>query len=97
MRRIRFSRRARLDLIGIGDWIAQDRPRAARRFVEALIERTTTLADHPELGPLRPIYGASVRGLSFPPYVILYRVSESDVFIERVVHGARLPKNLRQV
>ncbi|KRA61999.1 hypothetical protein ASD79_22735 [Caulobacter sp. Root655] len=95
MRRIRFSRRAKLDLIGIGDWIAKDRPCAARRFVEALVERTAGLSDNPELGPARPIYGAGIRGLSFPPYIILYRFSDLDVFIERVIHGARLPKNIR--
>jgi toxin ParE1/3/4 len=95
LRRIRFSRRARLDLIDIGDWISKDRPLAARRFVGALIERTTALADNPELGPSRPIYGVGVRGLTFPPYIILYRVSDLDVSIERVIHGARLPKNTR--
>lgn len=46
------------------------------------------------MGPLYPVYGEGVRGLSFRPYVILYRVSGDDVFIERVIHGARLPKNI---
>lgn len=95
MRRIRFSRRAELDLNAIGDWISRDSPLAARGFVKALIERTETLAAHPELGPERGLYGKGVRGLTFRPYIILYRFTDLDVFIERVIHGARLPKNIR--
>ncbi|MBO9543181.1 type II toxin-antitoxin system RelE/ParE family toxin [Caulobacter sp.] len=94
MKRLRFSRRAELDLIDIGDWIAKDRPRAARRFVDGIVDRVQSLREASDMGPLYPVYGEGVRGLSFRPYVILYRVSGDDVFIERVIHGARLPKNI---
>lgn len=95
MKRVRFSRRAELDLNDIGDWIARDRPMAARRFVEALIARTTALADAPEMGPPYPAYGEGVRGRTLKPYLILYPVAEIDIFIERIVHGARLPKSVK--
>lgn len=95
MRRVRFSRRAELDLNDIADWIARDRPIAARRFVEALIARTMTLPEAPEMGPLYPPYGEQIRGLPLKPYLILYRVTEVDILIERVVHGARLPKSVK--
>jgi len=95
LRRIRFSRRAELDLIGIGDWISRDSPMAARRFLDALVDRVEGLSRNPDLGPERPIYGVGVRGLSFPPYIILYRCADLNVFIERIVHGARLPKSLK--
>ena len=78
----------------IGAWIAADRPLAARRVIGRLVERTEALRATPELGPPYPVYGEGVRGLSVKPYVILYRVSGEDVFIERVIHGARLPKNI---
>jgi len=94
LKRVRFSRRAELDLLDIGDWIAHDRPRAARRFVEALIARSSELSINPELGPLLPAYGDHVRGLGLKPYIILYRVAGEDVFVERVIHGARSPKNI---
>lgn len=67
---------------------------AARRFVQALIARTTALPDRPEMGPLYAPYGEGVRGLTLKPYVILYRVTEVDILIERIVHGARLPKSV---
>ena len=95
MRRLLFSRRAELDLIGIGDWIAADRPMAARRLVAQLIESSEALRATPEMAPLQPAYGDGVRGLSVRPYIILYRVSEEAVFVERVIHGARLPKIIR--
>jgi toxin ParE1/3/4 len=53
------------------------------------------LADNPEQGPLQPAYGEHVRGVPLRPYMILYRVSGEDVFVERIVHGARLPTNIR--
>ena len=81
--------------MAIGDWIARDSPLAARRFANALIERAQALGANPELGPEREIYGLGVRGLTFRPYIILYRFTDLDVFIERVIHGARLPKNIR--
>ena len=68
---------------------------AARRFVDALVDRLDGLSRNPDLGPERPIYGVGVRGLSFPPYIILYRYADLDIFIERIVHGARLPKPLK--
>jgi toxin ParE1/3/4 len=95
LKRLRFARQAKRDLFDIGDWIAADRPLAARQVVSRLIERTSALRDAPEMGPLYPVYGDGVRGLSVRPYLILYRVADEDVFIERVIHGARLPKTLK--
>ncbi|NGM49606.1 type II toxin-antitoxin system RelE/ParE family toxin [Caulobacter sp. 602-2] len=95
MKRLRFSRRAELDLVGIGDWIAADRPMAARRLVARLISGAEALRATPEMAPLVSHYGEGVRGLSVRPYIILYRVSGEVVFIERVIHGARSPKTIR--
>ena len=94
MRRLRFSRRAILDRFDIGGWFAGDRPLAARQVVGRLIERIHALRETPEMGPPHSVYGIGVRGLSVRPYIILYRASKEDVFIERVIHGARLPKNI---
>ena len=68
---------------------------AARRFVEALIARAMALRDAPEMGPLYRPYGEDIRGLALKPYLILYRVTEVDILIERIVHGARLPKSVK--
>ncbi len=65
---------------------------AASRFVGELIARTEALREAPEMGALYPVYGDGVRGLPLRPYVILYRVSALGVLVERVIHGARLPK-----
>lgn len=68
---------------------------AARRLIARLIGSTEALRAAPEMAPLLPAYGEGVRGLSVRPYIILYRVSEETVFVERVIHGARLPKNVK--
>ena len=95
MRRVRFSRRAQLDLNDSGDWIARDRPTAAGRFVEALIARAMALPDAPEIGPFYRPYGEGIPGLTLKPYLIHYRMTEVGILIERVVHGARLPKSVK--
>lgn len=63
--------------------------------MNGLIERVEALLEAPEKGPLSPVCGANVRRLSYRSHIILYRVSGDDVFIERVIHGARLPKNIK--
>ncbi|WP_143324325.1 type II toxin-antitoxin system RelE/ParE family toxin [Caulobacter sp. FWC2] len=62
MKRLRFSRRAKLDLLNIVGWIASDRPLAARHVVGRLIERTEASRETPEMGPHYSVYGAGVRG-----------------------------------
>ena len=71
--------------------------RQARAYevLEPLITRAMALQDAPEMGPLYRPYGEGVRGLTLKPYLILYRVTEVDILIERVVHGARLPKSVK--
>lgn len=63
-------------------------------MVNRLIERASALREHPEMGALYPVYGADIRALAVRPYLVLYRVSGEHVFIERVVHSARLPKHI---
>lgn len=53
------------------------------------------LPNAPEMGPLYRPYGEGIRGLTLKPYLILYRVTEVDILIERIVHGARLPKSVK--
>ncbi|MBX3529837.1 MAG: type II toxin-antitoxin system RelE/ParE family toxin [Rhizobiaceae bacterium] len=87
--RIIFAPSARGDLREIGDYIAADNRPAAKRMVAALQERARRLVDAPRLGKLRPDLQPGLRSIPFRNYVILYRVEDAAIRIERIIHGAR--------
>ncbi len=91
MKPVSLSASAAADIQKIGDDIAADKPKAVGAFVDHLIQRCQSLANAPEGYGLKPAYGVGVRGVTAPPYVILYRVRARDIIILGVRHGARRP------
>jgi plasmid stabilization system protein ParE len=88
--KVRLSSEARQDLMAIGDYIARDNPSSARSFVKALTDRCASLADMPLGYPIVPRYEAKgVRRCVHSNYQIFYRVDGDQVFVVRVLHGAR--------
>ncbi|MER8485884.1 type II toxin-antitoxin system RelE/ParE family toxin [Mesorhizobium sp. M1322] len=77
------------DLIDIWLAIAEDSPRGADRFLNAIAERILQLAAFPESGPRRPDIARGARALTIGNYLVLYRLAEQRIEIVRVVHGAR--------
>lgn len=88
-RSVRRSAAAEQDLTDIWVTIAKDRPLAADRVLTALLEAEDRLADHPQLGRLRPELPGQLRSWSVAPFVIFYRVLEDQILVIRVLHGAR--------
>ena len=89
--RVRWTTDAADDLERICDYIAQDRPDAARRVAESVIERIGTLKAFPQLGRLGRVAGT--REITFPPlpYVAVYEVldAQDEVRVLRILHGAQ--------
>jgi len=77
------------DLVDIWLAIAEDSPRAADHFLDAIAERILQLAEFPESGPRRPDIGVDARALTIGNYLILYRLTGRQIDIVRIVHGAR--------
>lgn len=73
----------------IGDIIARDDPAAARRFVARLRQRCLSLAAHRFRGRAVPGIAPDVRVTVPGRHLILYRVLDDAVAIDRVVHEAR--------
>jgi toxin ParE1/3/4 len=88
---VRLSALAAQEIRRIGEDIKTDKPRAAVAFVAQLLQRCESLANAPEGYGLRPEFGSGVRGVTVPPYVILYRIRERDILVLGVRHGAREP------
>jgi toxin ParE1/3/4 len=84
-----FSPTSQRDLNEILDYIAQDKPGAAIRFVETLRESCRRLSQHPHLGEDCSDLRAGMRRLAVRGYLIFYRLGEDKVEILRVLHGAR--------
>lgn len=87
--RIRRSRQAIRDVDQIWLTIARDDADAATRLVDRIAAATARLADFPFSAPARPDIGPEVRSVVVGRYLTLYRVTDDEVLIVRVVHGAR--------
>jgi toxin ParE1/3/4 len=85
----RLSPQAEADLEEIGDYIAEDNPANARRFIERLTSKLKALGRHPMTGRARPELRSDLRSFPYGAYLILYRVVGDGVEIVRVVHAAR--------
>lgn len=89
--RVRYSRGAIADLIGIADYIREHNPRAA----EAVEKRIRASIDQLETFPFggRPTDDPSIR--MFPivryPYLVFYEVVGGEVVIHHIRHGRREP------
>ena len=89
MSRYTTSPQADTELIGIFDYIAKDRPRAAVRIIGKLIKRFQSLAEHPLSGEAKPKYGVDIRFSIAENYLIVYRPKGEGIEVVRVIHGAR--------
>lgn len=89
MPQVRYTVRARRDLIDIWLEVTEDNPPAADDLYNRFEARAEILRRFPELGPLRPDIAPEARALVELPYLILYRIIPGGVQIVRVLHGAR--------
>jgi|SRR6185369_6301450 plasmid stabilization system protein ParE len=76
----------------------------AERFVTAVKTTVSKLSDNPRLGwrpyprdsDLDMVYAMLVER-PFRKHILFYRFAEEDLFLERLIHGARdLPQRLRE-
>ncbi len=87
--RLRFSPFVKYDLAEIAEYISQDSPRRAAKWVRMIRLRFAEIAKQPLLYRLRPEVGVDARLAPVGQYVILFRVRKDSVRIERVIHGSR--------
>jgi toxin ParE1/3/4 len=89
--RLRWTDRARRDLLSIGRYIAQDNPSAARQWVERLRQRARQAAARPLAGRVVPeLQQNDVREVFLRTYRIVYRVRKGTIDVLTVFEGHRL-------
>lgn len=87
--RVRWLRKALLNLDQEANYIAQDNPKAATEFVYQLRDSALMLGDQPNLGRPGRIPGTRELVISNFPYILPYRVRNDTVEILRVFHTSR--------
>lgn len=94
--KLRWTHRARRDLLEIGRFIARDKPGAARRWVERLRARARGALDAPYSGRRIPeLERDDLRELLLGSYRIAYQVRDDTIWILTVFEGhRRFPESL---
>lgn len=88
--RIVWTRRYLSELAAIGDYIGQFNPAAAHRVVNEIHSKTARLlSSNPFMGRTGEIAGTRELVVSGTPYVVAYRVTDTQVEVLFVQHGAR--------
>ncbi len=88
MKHVRYSPKARLDLLEIGDRIEEDNPARSETFVTELRAKANNIAAFPYAHPPRNDLQAGLRMAVHGHYLILFRVTEMEIELMHVVHGA---------
>ncbi len=81
--KLSVSPSAARDLEAIGEYIARDNPTRAVSFIREIKRQFRAIARRPAAFP------AGIRMAVHGKYLILFRVVEKTVRVERVIHGAR--------
>jgi toxin ParE1/3/4 len=84
---VRWSENAVADLENIYDFIAHDKPAAAREAISMLFDAADRLALYPNGGRTGRRNGT--RELVKSPFVMVYSIDEQVIYILAVFHGSR--------
>lgn len=86
---INHSYKARIDLLEIWAYIAEDSTNAADKLLDLIDDKCNLLDENAELGQARPDIAEGMRYFPVKNYLILYQVRPFGIEIVRVVHGSR--------
>ncbi len=88
--RLIWAPRAILRATEIAQYIAADRPAAARRWIHGLFARAASLRRHPRPGQKAPELNRNeMRQLRYGTYRIIYRIDPRRLVVLTVRHSAR--------
>jgi toxin ParE1/3/4 len=94
MARVERSRQAEEDLLAIAEYIAQDSPNAASRWLNQIEETIDSLAQQPLIGEAVDYLRSGVRRFTQGKYLLFYEPRDTGVLLVRVIHGARRIEDL---
>ena len=75
----------------IADYIAQDKPSAAERWINEVFAKVEQLKSSPEIGRIVPeISDGQFRELIYGNYRIIYRIEKKQISILTIRHGKQI-------
>ena len=75
----------------IADYIAQDKPSAAEKWIDTVFSKVEQLKSSPEIGRIVPeINDSQIRELIYGNYCIIYRIEKERVSILTIRHGSQI-------
>lgn len=93
--RLRYTLRARADLVEIYEYIAQENQQAASRVIQIIRKAAGALQQNPLVGRAGRVAGTRELTVGRFPFVLAYRVMAEEVQILSVIHTARIwPEDL---
>jgi len=91
--RVRYTPRARDDILAILEFIAQESPQGTRNVARVLHKTTEIIGQFPQSGRLAGEQGARVLPVGSYPYLVYWNVENGEAWIIHVRHTARRPWN----
>jgi plasmid stabilization system protein ParE len=75
----------------ISDYIAQDKPTAAEKWINTVFSKVAQLKSSPEIGRIVPeIRNNQFRELIYGNYRIIYRIEQEKISILTIRHGKQI-------
>jgi toxin ParE1/3/4 len=75
----------------IAEYIAQDNPAAAEKWIDTIFAKVEQLKSFPESGRILPeVNSRTIRALNYSNYRIIYRIEEKQLSILTVRHGKQI-------
>ena len=75
----------------IADYIAQDKPSAAEKWIDTVFSKVEQLKSSPEIGRIVPeISDSQFRELIYGNYRIIYRIETKQISILTIRHGKQI-------
>ena len=75
----------------IADYIAQDKPSAAEKWIDTVFSKVEQLKSSPEIGRIVPeINDSQFRELMYGNYRIIYRIETKQISILTIRHGRQI-------
>jgi len=87
--RVRWLRRALLDLDAVEEYIARDDPQAAAGVVLRIVRAVSLLKEQPGIGRAGRVSGTKEMVVPNTPFIVPYRVKDDAIQILRVYHSSR--------
>lgn len=93
-RRIRLTEQAEEDVLEIWQFIAADNEPAADQLIDRFTTMYEKLSRTPGMGVRQDHYRPGLRCFPIGKYIIFYTVTDDELVVYRILHGARRLEDL---